>query len=548
MSPLSPSQVKQLRACDKQLLEQFSKAFPQLRRRSIWRNKQVERTAAKVVAELKGLESFKRIAVKKGLFEIRFERKRWVDSDGERRPFTLARAASTDMFPMGTHFWLRDNTIIGARLLRSRELRQQRRGRDLLLSCLTFISSVAQRKRFEAIIRSRSTTFIHNVDNWPRVFTAVADNLTTQGHEGWSHKQDAWQMLAWYVLRALEDGRISHGDLTTKHRYFLGLVVPFLAKVSFWKSENSGSWEEIAAIRTSVRAWEHRLIVRLSELSSQSRYRYLRTGYSRQRRYLGPRFRKTDLQGAVAILDREASRAMLKDLPFESPMYPRGDARFRRGDAALIYLLDLDYVAFLGLRTGRSQSWIQRMEARLLKEIVALQDDRSGGLYRYRRDSYQRCGYFRALTTAKVTEVYSAPSGDASKDFLLRDRLVPRGRQAAWTHFVWQLAAWAGGRFLTTKETRYAALNSRFFKQGLALITGVEGSIDLDAQWQPRIIRVGSWRMPECYIADVSSDGVEMIFPSPHTPLNWAVVEMVNAFRVREDVLRLLEKKRKKKN
>ena len=548
MSPPSTAQVKQLRAFDQHLQDRFARTFPQLKRRSAWRNREVKRYASQAAAGVAGLAKFTRVAATKGLFEIRFERRRWVDSDGERRSFTLARAASTDMFPMGTHFWLRDNTIIGARFLRSRDPRQQRRGKELLLSCLTFISSVAQRRRFEAIIRSRSAKFVHDVDNWPRVFPAIADNLTTQKHEGWSHKQDAWQMLAWYVLEALEDGRISDSDLTEKHRHFLGLVVPFLTKVSFWKCENSGSWEEIAAIRTSVRAWEHRLVVRISELASTPQYRYLSAGYSRQRRYLGSRFSKTDLHGAVRILDREASRVMLTDLPFESPMYLPRDARFRRGDAALIYLLELDYVAFLGARTGRSLAWIERMEERLLQEVVALQDERSGGLYRYRRDTYQRCGYFRALTTAKLVEAFGAPSGDASKDFLLRGRLVPQGRQAAWTHFVWQLAAWAGERFLATKEARYATLSTRFFTQGLALITGAEGSMDLDAQGQSRIVRIAPWRMPECYIADVSNDGVEMVFPSPHTPLNWAVVEMINAFRVREDILRLREKKKKKMN
>ena len=43
--------------------------------------------------------------------------------------------------------------------------------------------------------------------------------------------------------------------------------------------------------------------------------------------------------------------------------------------------------------------------------------------------------------------------------------------------------------------------------------------------------------MPECFIADIGPSGRELIFPSPHTPLNWSVGEMFDAFRVREAVL-----------
>jgi hypothetical protein len=537
MSLLSSTEVKKLKAADQRLLRELNRSAPWLKRRLLWRGAEVKRHAKLAIAGEAGLAKFKAMGAKRGLFDIRFEQRPWRDSDGEKRVFTLARAASTDMFPMGTHYWLRDNAIIGARFSKLEDRSYQRRGRELLLSCLTFISSVAQLKRFEGIVQSKSRAFVSSVTNWPRIFAAIDDNLTTQRHEGWAHKQDAWQMLAWYVLEALEEGRLAHGDLTDKHKRFLGMIVPFLAKVSFWRCENSGSWEEIEAVRTSVRAWEHRLIVRIAELARKPQYRFFVDGYTGARGYLGARYNKVDLFRAAEILDREASRVMLKDLPYESPMYSRSDPRFRRGDAALIYLLELDYVGFLGARAGKNKRWVQAMEERLLKGVLALQDDRSGGIARYHRDTYQRCGFFRSLTAAKLIKLYGAPSGDASGKFAERHLLVPRGRQAAWTHFVWQLAAWAGERFAVTGEKRFRVLHDRFFVQGLKLITGKEASLDLDEHSVSRIIRIPSWRMPECYIADITPDGSEMQFPSPHTPLNWAVCEMINAFRVRTAVL-----------
>jgi hypothetical protein len=164
--------------------------------------------------DLLGLTKLEVIARKKGLFDIRIERRRWLDTDGERRTFTLARAAGTEMFPMGTHYWVRDNAIIGARLIRSADRIERKKGRDIILSCLGFMSSVEQLKRFKKVIRSKDESFINNCDNWPHIFAAVADNLNTARHEGWSHKQDAWQILAWYVLEGLESGRLKLSELT----------------------------------------------------------------------------------------------------------------------------------------------------------------------------------------------------------------------------------------------------------------------------------------------------------------------------------------------
>jgi hypothetical protein len=317
--------------------------------------------------------------------------------------------------------------------------------------------------------------------------------------------------------------------------------VPFLAKVAFWRCENSGSWEEIAAVRTSVRAWEHRLIVKVAELSQEKSYEFLAATYDRHRKYLGLKLKSVDLTKAVKLLDKEISRLMLKELVFECPMYPRNDARYRAEDAALIYLLELNYVQFLAERLGKSSKWAKTAEMRLLNGILKLQDDRSGGIYRYRRDTYQRGGFFRYLTAAKLVEVYGALSGDASANLAYRHHLVPKGRQAAWTHPVWQLAAWSAERFLATRDSNYKKLHDRFFTSGLKLITGKnEGSFDIDEKGDSRVIRVPAWRMPECYIADTSNSGEEMVFPSPHTPLNWAIAEMLNAFRVRKELLALL--------
>lgn len=534
------NEARRLAQLDKALLESFSAQAPVARKRSAWRNGVLRQRVVRAGRGLDDLRELEGFLAARGLFDIRIERHRWTDLDGIRYRHTLARAAVTDMWPMGTHYWLRDNAIIGARLLGSSRAGARKLGRELLLSGLDFISSVSQVQRFEAIIRSASSRYRNDANNWPHIFAGIQHNLSTATLEPWAHKQDAWQILTWHLLDAIEAGCISIRDLSIKHRLFLGCIVPFLAKVSFWQCENSGSWEELPAVRTSVRAWEHRLVVRLGELSKRRDFSFLAGQFNRHRAFLGARLARREFRDVVAFLDSKASVAMLRDLPFESPAYPKRDPRFRREDAALIYLLELDYVAFLGDKVGKSARWIRAMEERLLAVIVSLQDPRTGGIARYRNDSYQRSGFFRALTVAKLNALYGAPSGDSSTHFTERGRIVPKGRTAAWTHFVAQLAAWAGRRFLETGEGRYRTLHERFFRQSLALVTASkERSLDLDSKGRVRTISIPEWRMPECYISDRDGRGRELVFPSPHTPLNWATAELLEVFTVRSKLVRL---------
>lgn len=528
---------KRLKALDRVLIKQFERGFAQAGLVSSWQNQALGRSFAKLRSDVATFDSFQRGLERRGLFDIRIERHRWRDLDGKKYTHVLARAAVTDMWPMGTQYWLRDNAIIGGRFIRLSSGKRRKIGKELILSGMNFISSCAQLDRVRAILLSEKKSFIESAANWPSIFAGIRDNLSCQRSEAWPHKQDAWQILVWHLLDAIEEGAIMLSELTPKNRQFLGYIIPFLAKVSFWKSENSGSWEEAPAVRSSVRAWEHRLIVRLEELSRRREFAFLKRDFERARRHLGASLRRKTLSQAVSLLDRQVTQAMLRDLPFESPRYKRADIRYREADAALLYLLEVDYPSFLASRTGKDIKWAAFMEKRILGQVLSLHDNRSGGIYRYAKDTYQRHGFFRNLTTARLSEKYGAPSGDASGEMEARNRIVPRGRQAAWTHFVWQLSAWAGRRFHETGKKEYLRLHERFFEQGLRLVTGNAKSIDLDAKGKLRVISIPPWKMPECYISDTGSRGAELVFPSPHTPLNWATAEMLFAFEVRRGVL-----------
>ncbi|MEY4668874.1 MAG: hypothetical protein RL518_1573 [Pseudomonadota bacterium] len=534
---VSSADQRSLQRQDKVLINNLKRRLKRHQKPQQWRNLSLFRQQNLCATEV-GLKKLRDTLERAGGFSIRLERVAWRDTDGERRPFTLARATSTEMWPMGTHYWVRDNAIIGARYLFARNPKHRKQGKELLLSALTFISSSTQLDRFEKMIASSTTSFRRDPANWPYIFAAVRDNLNASLVEGWAHKQDAWQIAIFYVIEAIEQGLISVAELSAKHKKCIGLVIPFLAKVEFWRCENSGSWEEIPAVRTSVRAWEHRLLVKLAKVSALKEFAFLRKSFDAHIRYLAPYLRQKNLDSAVLLMERKLIKEMLRDLPKESPAYKRTDARYRAADGALIYLLTIDYPYFLAARLGKEPGWAHRLEAKILAVVESLTDPVTGAIRRYRGDCYQRTGYFRSLTIAKLAAVCGAPSGDASGHFLARNKAVPKGREAAWTHFVWQLAAWSGQRFLDTGSLIYRRLHDYYFLRGMALFTGAgEATVEQDAQGTPRVIGSKPLRMPECYISEKTSDRRDLVFPSPHTPLNWAVAEMFQAFDVRKQVL-----------
>jgi hypothetical protein len=532
-----PTLIEKLEKRDLALRQVLARFAPPARK-AVFRNAELASWRPENVDEVRRFDQLETKLARHGLFDIRFERHRWKDVDGSTHVHTLARAAVTDMWPMGTSYWLRDNAIIAARFIRSRDKARRQMGLKLLLSGVAFMASTAQLGRFTSMIRSKGSQYRTNPHHWPYIFTDIKGNLSCQRAEGWAHKQDAWQILALHLLNALESKHVSFRQLSEKHRTFLGLLVPFLAKVECWKCENSGSWEEIPAVRTSVRAWEHRLVVKLGELSERPEFGFLTKAYNQTKRHLSPIFQKKSLRQAVDLLDKKLCSVMLRDLPFESPHYARNDPRFRESDTALFYLLELNYSNFLAARARKSKTWAMRLEAELLSQLLSLQDPISGGIYRYANDTYQREGYFRNVTVAKLNEMYGGPSADASSNFSGRGGILPAGRNAAWTHFVWQICWWSAERYLETRAASYRVLHERMFATGLRLVTGKhERSLDVGSDGVSRVVRIPAWRMPECYIAERSPRGREFLIPSPHTPLNWATAEMIHAFELRRQML-----------
>lgn len=487
--------------------------------------------------KLKQLET---LLINKGTLDLNTEQISWEDGDIQHVS-TIIRAANTAMRPMGSHWWARDNAIAAARLLataRAESTKQEeykQLGRSLLLSALDILSSRSQLERFQSVITSEDEQYPHKQSSWPQIFLEIDGNLSGGNAEGWNHKQDAWQMAAYYALEAIDHGDVTWDELAASHHEMLGLCVPFLAKTLFWDDENSGSWEELTAVRSSVIAWDIALLGKLKSVASTSQGSFLVKDYERYKRHLDVTYSDQDLHSAVDALITSGAQKLAELMPYESPSYPNDDPRYREVDIALVYLLQLNIPELVTEILGLDAAWALGAERQLLEQIHRLEDGRTGGFRRYLDDSYQGTNFFHNVTAMKLDALYARNDIDSSQDdgifhWVQRRKIVPAGPEAAWTHPVWQLSSWAGERFMKTDDQRYADYQRQYFEQGLRLITGsglltiekMPGSIS-------KLIDVPSWRIPEAYITESLGQNHEIILPSPDTPLNWAVAEAIYA-------------------
>lgn len=437
-----------------------------------------------------------------GTFELNTEEIQWCDSDGESRKLLVNRASKTAMWPMGTHYWVRDNVLIAARLLNLdyrhgvHDPQLFERGKQLLLSAITVLSSVRQLERFDAIIAH--PTEGRDPHCWPHIFVDLEDNIEAAKEEGWMHKQDAWQIACYYLLDSLQKGYLKRDELTGKQWSLLEKVTPFLAAVDFSQCENGGSWEEIAAVRSSVIAWEVALLKKLQQ-----------TDFINDSR--------------IDVLLQRGIDHLQDALPLECPGYVEADPRYRRADAALIYPLWLDIYDLF------KPELADDLRRQTIEQVSTLLGEY--GVKRYIGDSYQGLNYYSNRVAEQLREISQGPSGDSSgvESFIRRAELVPSGYEAQWTHFVWQLSCLHGKWFASSGDERYRQAQEQFFSLGLSLITG-EGEYSLrEGEERMEVFKLPAFRLPECYNSVEWGENIFM-YPSLHTPLYWSVAECLAAF------------------
>lgn len=475
--------------------------------------------------------------VQNDAFERNMEQVEWKDIDGETRKLFINRASKVDMWPMGTNYWIRDNALIADRLLNlnyeafAYPKSWKEEGKQLLLAGLTIMSSRTQLARFEAIIAD--PTLVEDAENWPHIFLDISNNLNAAQPESWMHKQDAWQILCYVTLEALERGNLTLADLTAKHKQLLGLVCPFLAAIQFTHCPNGGSWEEIDAIRTSVIAWETALLHKIS----QSKTFFHPDAASLCQHGIEKLFRQ--------LQSENDSSAPSYECEFECPNYDQDDVHYRDADAALIYLLLIEIDSLL---PGGEEKQLELVD-KLIQKVETLVS--TSGIKRYFGDSYQGLDYHTNEITRQLSKLSESPSGDSSDvdRFQQRAKIVPGGHEAEWTHFVWQMSTSFGKLYQRFERPEFQQRQLDYFLFGLSLITGEnelsilerrpDSSAEADRSTASVIddgtdekMEVGSipaFRIPECYNT-IQYQQTLFQYPSMHTPLYWSVAECLAAF------------------
>lgn len=444
-----------------------------------------------------------------------------VTVGGDRR--SVAIVAATDISvkkyhgEMSSMVYLRDHIQTAAALMElyltnpTRYNHEGETARKLLLSALDLLSTPAQLQRFKEVTIQKGRA---SQEAWPHI-SLWFDDLQGDRPNGWRNIQDSFQMLGYHVLDALERDFLTIAELSVSHRAFLGSIVPLLDAVGFPRYENSGSWEEVAARRTSVIAIETALLYKYYTLVD---YDFLPD--------------KT----LVERLLRQGLHELASRLPYESSDYPEDDIRYRQADAALVYVLLYHLPELFEKFTipvgERGVLSVEEIEVMVLDQLAVLDDAATGGMRRYAGDSYQRLNFHTEEVQWVVRAIKQKVQADAQMtrgpvDYAMKQRfrgeLTPSEYEAAWTHPLGQLAAWAARQSLRKDApTRYRAHAERFLNRTLALVTG-------EMQWhivreedEYAVLPAPAFALPECYIAYRHKEKDAVFVPSPHTPLNWS--------------------------
>lgn len=405
--------------------------------------------------------------------------------------------------------------------------------RGVFKSLLTIMSTPSQLGKFDGMLTyGDDPKYRDDPKNWPQIFLH-RNNLNGEMTEGWAHKQDAWQMLVYGTLDAIEKGLLTVEDLEPSHREFLGYVIPFLNAAHFWENPNSGSWEEATAVRSSTLAWDTVIIPQLKDYAQKPEFGFIKDQFEGLAAGGKISNGSSDFDECADGLVQKGKEKLASLKLWESRIDPSNlnePGMDRQADAALLYFLELGIDdKFFDETEGIPKS----VEEEVLRNVYTLWDPRTGGIKRYLNDSYQGLNFYTHDVQEKLQRLYSGatPSSDFSGigHFTGRNKIVAKdlgnaeGTEAAWTHFNFQLSDWAGKKYRETRDSRWKHIQESHFLYGLSAVTG-EGEHSIHVNSDGVFMQeIPAYRIPECYITMRDPSGVDYVMPGPYTPLNWAV-------------------------
>jgi Glycosyl hydrolases family 15 len=291
-------------------------------------------------------------------------------------------------------------------------------------------------------------------------------------NQKWAHAQnDALGYFLWLFCKLANEGQLapSPDDLSTLH-----LFAPYFKKITFWKDEDSGHWEEERKISASSIGT---VIAGLREFE-----KLLLSG-----RAADPNPQSTP--ALVKSLINEGRAALDSILPAECVQLNPGHQR--KYDAALLFLI-------YPLQVVDSP-----MAERILKDVREhLQGEY--GIRRYEGDSYWAPDYKKKLAPDERTV-------DFSDNLASRDELLPgAGKEAQWSLFDPIISCIYGTQFHGNVRGEYLGCQTEYLNRSLGQLTSETSRDALP------------FRCPELYYLE---DGHYV--PNDHVPLLWTQANLM---------------------
>lgn len=442
----------------------------------------------------------------------------------------LATIAATDakgQGDMSRQLWIRDLTLTGEAMMymwhsdKERYKEEGKNAKDILMSSLHVMSTSSQLDRFQALIESNDDTEKDDQNAWPQIALDF-DKLDSKEPTPWRHIQDAFQMLTHATFDAFDKDLLQPEDLDANHKQFLGFVTPFLASVGFTNRKNSGSWEELPAVRTSVLAVETAALVKIKQYANKEDFKFLEAAFEKNKKYL-PQYEDVSFTQALDHMINQGLAKIAEHLPFEAPADP-GSPEYRTADAALLYVSKYGIPELLDGKTYNGKSFTKEdVEETLFEQIESLTDPFTHGMRRYGTpgmdlmDTYQGLNFHTNGKQKAVSEMKQQKPDPLTK-FMEYQDIVDPDAPAAWTLFTPQAAT----EKITAGDMPAAIA---YFNRTLAQITGEDESHVVKGMEGAQVAAVPANKLTECFVTFSNPYGDPLVVASPHVPLNWSVAE-----------------------
>lgn len=364
-----------------------------------------------------------------------------------------------------SNVWVRDNVHVATGLL---AVGENEKAQQCTRSMLDFY--IKHQAKIDAVLSGKSDP--KEPMNRPHI--RFQGETLEENEEVWPHAQnDALGYFIWLVAKLCEKGQF---ELNTSDAEVLCKLIDYLAKIEYWKDEDSGHWEEVRKVAASsigpvVAGLQGILNLNENEFPEACKV-------------------FADKKSLIEDLVLKGKAALEKILPAECVQ--DDPEQNRRYDSALLFLIEPLNIVPREIATTIVEDVIEHLLG-------------PHGIRRYLGDSYWCADFKTKLSSDELT-------GDFSDNMSDRDALLKPGEEAQWCIFDSMLSVIFGRWYLEDNNEKWKEKQIHHFNRALGQLTS-------------NASKFGPLRGPESYYIE---KGVYV--PNDITPLYWTQANLQQAF------------------